>query len=487
MRTSEERHYAAVDAFWARLMASGSVYKGTHEGWYSVSDECFYSEQQIERGEDGKMIATETGNEVVWQQEENWKFRLGDYKDQLKEWLQRDEGEFFLRGWAVSWVTSAYEDTPWVRTTTDRTAVHPWPMHAAIARQVDGMGELSISRPASRVKWGVPVPGDPDQTIYVWVDALINYLTVAGFPGEMKAWPVDMHVVGKDIIRFHALHWPALLSAAKLPLPKRVLAHAHWTMGNSKMSKSKGNVVDPIAAMDYYGPDAVRWYLMRSGGSLEGDSDYSSGELSKAHAKLGAQLGNLVQRILAPKLLSNVGETFERDADMDATLSSLPEAIEKRFEGYELTAAVGTLEAALADANRFFSDNEPWTKDDTTREIAYAYATLRNVGILSRPIIPGKSEELLDRLGVPADERGWKDAQWDGQLDVKQMKQRLEVAGKKFKGTTLFPRIEDKDKIDKEAKKEKERQLKEMQRAMAKREKEKKKAERRAREAKKQE
>lgn len=363
--------------------------------------------------------------------------------------------------------------------------MHPWPMHAAIARQVDGMGELSISRPASRVKWGVPVPGDPDQTIYVWVDALINYLTVAGFPGEMKAWPADMHVVGKDIIRFHALHWPALLSAAKLPLPKRVLAHAHWTMGNSKMSKSKGNVVDPIAAMDHYGPDAVRWYLMRSGGSLEGDSDYSSAELAKAHAKLGAQLGNLVQRILAPKLLGNVGDSFERDADMDATLSALPDAIERRFEGYELTAAVGTLEAALADANRFFSDNEPWTKDDTSREIAYAYATLRNVGILARPIIPGKSEELLDRLGVPAHERGWKDAQWTGELDVKQMKQRLEEAGKKFKGTTLFPRIEDKDKVDKEAEKEKERQLKEMQRAMAKREKEKKKAERRAREAKK--
>lgn len=339
------------------------------------------------------------------------------------------------------------------------------------------MGELSISRPASRVRWGVPVPGDPDQTIYVWVDALINYLTVAGFPGEMKAWPADMHVVGKDIIRFHALHWPALLSAAKLPLPKRVLAHAHWTMGQAKMSKSRGNVVDPIAAMAHYGADAMRWYLMRSGGSLDADSDYSAAELSKAHAKLAGQLGNLVQRILAPKLLAGVGETFEPDADMDACLSSLPAAIERRFEAYELTTAVAALEAALADANRFFSDGEPWAKDDTTREIAYAYATLKNVGILSRPIIPGKSKELLNRLGVPEDERGWKDAQWDGTLDVKVMKERLEAAAQKFKGTTLFPRIDDKVKVDRAAQKEKDRQLKEIHRAQARKEKERKKAE----------
>lgn len=342
-------------------------------------------------------------------------------------------------------------------------------MHAEIARQVDGMGELSISRPASRVRWGVPVPGDASQTIYVWVDALINYLTVAGFPGNMPAWPANMHVVGKDIIRFHALHWPALLAAAKLPLPRRVLAHAHWTMGQAKMSKSRGNVVDPVAAMGHYGPDAVRWYLMRSGGSLDADSDYSAAELSKAHAKLGAQLGNLVQRILAPKLLAGVGESFERDADMDATLAALPEAIERRFEGYELTAVVATLEAALADANRFFSEAEPWAKADTTREIAYAYATLRAVGILARPIIPGKSAELLDRLGVPAGERGWADAQWDGSLDVKTMKARLQDAAQTFKGTTLFPRIDEKVKVDRAAEKEKARQLKEMHRAQSER------------------
>lgn len=339
-------------------------------------------------------------------------------------------------------------------------------MHAAIARQVDGMGELSISRPASRVRWGVPVPGDASQTIYVWVDALINYLTVAGFPGPMRAWPADVHVVGKDIVRFHALHWPALLSAAGLAPPRRVLAHAHWTMGQAKMSKSRGNVADPRAAIGTYGPDAVRWYLMRSGGSLEGDSDYSAGELAKAHAKLAHQMGNLVQRLLAPRLLAGVRAEYARDADMDTVLRALAPTLERRFDAYELTAAVAALEAALAHANRFFSDGEPWAKPDSTREIAYAYATLRAVAILAGPVIPAKSAELLDRLGVPDAERTWEHAHWDGTLDTLQIKDRLTQAAARFKGTTLFPRVET-PKVDRAAEKEKARLEKEKHRQAA--------------------
>lgn len=181
IRTSEARHYAAVEAFWAKLVATGNVYKGTHEGWYSVSDESFFSAKQVEERE-GKMVATETGNEVTWETEENWKFRLDAYKPQLEAWLANPECTL-----CVVWELTA--------------AVTPAHFHTAIAKEVEAAGELSISRPSSRVKWGVPVPGDEGQTIYVWVDALINYLTVAGYPDAHAAWPADMHVVGQDIIR----------------------------------------------------------------------------------------------------------------------------------------------------------------------------------------------------------------------------------------------------------------------------------------------
>lgn len=347
-------------------------------------------------------------------------------------------------------------------------AVYPWVYHMDIARQVENMTELSISRPATRVRWGVPVPGDPSQTVYVWVDALINYLTVAGFPGEAPAWPADMHVVGKDIIRFHALHWPALLAAAKLPLPKRILAHAHWTMGQAKMSKSRGNVADPLEAIDRYGADAVRWYLMRSGGSLAQDSDYSRAELSKTHDKLSSHVGNLAQRITSPKLLAGVKGPFGpqlRDADMDASLASLPDNFERRFNAYELTHAVAALEGAIQNANVFFTVEEPWRKADSTRAMVYAYATLKSVGILAQSIIPAKSRELLDRIGVPEDERTWAHAQWDGNMDAQLMRQRIEQAADKFKDQSgLFPRLE-KEKIDVEAQKQLARQLKEKQRA----------------------
>lgn len=293
-----------------------------------------------------------------------------------------------------------------------------------------------------------------------------------------------MHLVGKDIIRFHALHWPALLSAAGEELPKRVMAHAHWTMGKAKMSKSRGNVADPIAAMDKYGVDGVRWYLMRAGGALADDADYSDEELGNNYARLKDQVGNLVGRIGSRGLLKKVGDwkPEDRDASMDALLSTFRDSYETRFEAYELTQAASSLIGLIEEGNRFFTAKKPWSVDDGTAAIVYAYNALRLVGILAQPIMPSKAVELLDRLGVPADERSWEHATWNPEtVNTQQMVERIAAASKSFAGTSLFPPVEeekvkvtnDVEKARAEAKVAKEKQRAE---AKARREQNKKKA-----------
>lgn len=186
-----------MEHFWSRLVASGDIYKGTHVGWYSVSDECFYSASQVIEKE-GKMVAIETGNDVIWEEEMNWKFKLGKWKERLIEWASRPGGESWI-------ITNAILITNWKWQVAGELmcvpAIQPALYQQEVLAQLDNLNDLSISRPASRVKWGVSVPGDPEQTIYVWVDALVNYATVAGYPGQMDGWPADVHLVGKDIIR----------------------------------------------------------------------------------------------------------------------------------------------------------------------------------------------------------------------------------------------------------------------------------------------
>ncbi|KAL1411355.1 methionyl-tRNA synthetase [Vanrija albida] len=440
-RTTEARHYAAVQAFWEQLVARGDVYKGSHSGWYSVSDECFYSDLQVEKV-DGVMVSSETGSEVSWQEEENWKFKLGAYGPQLTEWLSRPE------------------------------SVYPESYRQDLLKQAASLTDLSVSRPSSRVSWGVPVPNDPTQTIYVWVDALLNYLTNTGYPAPTTGWPANMHVVGKDIIKFHAMHWPALLMAAGVAPPKRVLAHAHWTMHRAKMSKSRGNVADPLAAMDQYGVDGVRWYLMRAGGSLPTDADYAPVELSANYDRLRDQVGNLVQRIGSGAILGRVGAWSAAHAaaapELGSSLGALRDEYDARFEAYDISRAAALLMDTVVDANRFFTDAAPWAAEDSTAAVVYAYSALRLVGILAQPIMPAKAVELLDRLGVPEAERGWADATWGGEVDTAEIVRRIQAGADKFKGTTLFPRAvveeaapEQKKGSGKKAKKEKKEKKKE--------------------------
>ncbi|CAD6566918.1 MAG: methionyl-tRNA synthetase [Tremellales sp. Tagirdzhanova-0007] len=412
IRTSERRHHDAVEHFWGRLVAADCVYKGTHSGWYSVSDECFYSASQIKELEDGKKVAVESGNEVVWEEEDNWKFRLPDYRDRLLEWIGREE------------------------------LVYPPAMRTYISAQIETAGELSISRPASRVKWGVPVPGDPQQTIYVWVDALINYITVLGYPKSLIGWPADVHVIGKDIARFHAMYWPALLLAAGLEPPSRILAHAHWTVERSKMSKSRGNVVDPVQAIHQHGLDGIRWNLMRSGGSLPQDSDYSDKQLRDNLLFLSAKLGNLVMRISSRKLMTkiNVFDDSMRIEEFDIMLGTMRDQMDQRMNRFEVVQSCELIIDLIFMANRMFTAAKPWQMDDSTGPIIYAYTSLRICGILLQPFIPSKAAELLDRLGVPEDQRGWADAVWSGEIDALEIRTQLQNAVERWEGKgVLFP------------------------------------------------
>ncbi len=297
IRTTDPEHVDAVNHFWFMLRERGYIYESKHSGWYSVSDEAFYPESMIEKKVEpmtGKvhMAATETGNMVEWTEEKNYHFRMTDMKERLLEF---------------------YEKNPaWVAPATRMNEVVHWVTH--------NLQDLSISRPVSRLEWGIPVPDDPSQTIYVWVDALINYITTAGFPKwapgseHEGGWPADVQIIGKDILRFHAVYWPALLLALDIPPPKRILSHAHWTLDRKKMSKSTGNAVNPFFAMERFGVDTMRFFLIHDGG-IARDSDYHNAHIVGRYTKtLQNGLGNLLSRITLPKTWS-VREAVEAARD----------------------------------------------------------------------------------------------------------------------------------------------------------------------------
>lgn len=280
MRTTDPDHKVAVEYFWRELNLNGYIYESKHEGWYSVSDETFYPESKVhlvlEPSSGRKMHASmETGKEVEWTSEVNYHFKLSSFRDRLLEHYKRHP-DFIV---------------PSTR------------MKEIIGEVENGLTDLSISRPATRLTWGIKVPDDPSQTIYVWLDALVNYLTMAGYPfatgiASDSVWPPECQVIGKDIIRFHCIYWPAFLMALNLPLPKQFLSHAHWTMNRAKMSKSEGNVVNPFFAMNRFGVDVMRYYMVHDGGIVD-DADYENLFIVDRYKKdLQGGLGNLLSRVV---------------------------------------------------------------------------------------------------------------------------------------------------------------------------------------------
>ncbi|KAI1328839.1 tRNA synthetases class I (M)-domain-containing protein [Xylariaceae sp. FL0255] len=413
IRTTDPEHRAAVEAFWLRLRDSGYIYETKHEGWYCVSDEAFYPESALEKRRDratGRtyLASKETGGEVEWTQERNYHFRLTAFRRQLLDFYRDNEK------WLVPH-TRFEEITKWVE---------------------NHLEDLSISRPANRLSWGIPVPGDDTQTIYVWLDALVNYMTITGYPNWEKggswiddsvnsAWPADLHVVGKDITRFHCVYWPAFLMALNIPLPKQVLSHGHWLMGKRKMSKSIGNVVNPFFALERWGVDTMRYFLILNAQNGE-DSNYDNAFIVDTYKKgLQGGMGNLLNRVTRVKMWS-LREVVKNSISDRDNLKLIVEVKDQKYrlwrdiqrvDGhmYYLNArgALQRIIALLAETQKFIHVMEPWAAIDkgefnkAEQGIFWTAETLRICGILLQPFMPDKAAELLDRLGVAPERRGF--------------------------------------------------------------------------------
>ncbi len=391
IRTTEERHHASVTELWRRMAKAGDIYLGKYAGWYSVRDEAFYGENELE-DRDGQKFATKSGTPVEWVEEESYFFRLSAYQQKLLD-LYESQPEFIgppeRRNEVVSFVKS-------------------------------GLQDLSVSR--TTFDWGIPVPDAPGHIMYVWVDALTNYLSATGFPDpdapRARYWPADLHVIGKDIVRFHAVYWPAFLMSAGLPLPCRVFGHGFLFNRGEKMSKSVGNVIDPQSMIDRYGVDSLRYFFLREV-PFGQDGNYSHEAIvNRINADLANDLGNLAQRSLtmiarncdgkvpAPGAFSPADEALLAAADAivaEARVHHDVQAIHK---------ALDAIWKVVADANRYFAGEEPWAlkKTDPQRMGTVLYVTaevLRELAILTQPYIPAAAVKLLDLLAVPADGRNF--------------------------------------------------------------------------------
>ncbi|KAL4399645.1 methionyl-tRNA synthetase [Malassezia pachydermatis] len=382
--------------FWSILQERGYLYQGHHEGWYAVSDEAFYPASQVREvlsDSETYYESIESGQRVEWMTEVNYKFRLSAFQQPLLAWLEANP-----------------------------EAIQPASMYEHILAEVRaGLSDLSVSRPRSRLHWGIPVPNDDAHTMYVWVDALVNYITALGYPSTPYGWPADVHVVGKDIVRFHTIYWPALLMAVGLPVPRTIVAHSHWTVNKMKMSKSKGNSVNPFEAIDKYGIDTIRYYLMRIGGNIGTDADYAPALLEEHKRKfLQGQLGNLLSRVMAPKIqtrLASEGAMLPQPAwtDDDRTLvdalQALPDVFDTHKRQWELSKAVNAAFYVIGLANEHVQHTAPWAATTSTeavhRCVFLAMEVLRVCGCLLEPVMPEAMKTLLDVLQVPETQRTW--------------------------------------------------------------------------------
>ncbi|CAL8898442.1 methionine--tRNA ligase [Kocuria varians] len=385
IRTTDEDHYAASQELWRRMEANGDIYLDTYAGWYSVRDEAYYAEDETEVRADGQRYSIGTGTELTWTEEESYFFRLSRYQDRLLE--------LYRTGFVQPEVRS----------------------HEIASFVGGGLQDLSISR--TTFDWGVPVPGNPDHVMYVWVDALTNYLTGLGFPDTenplfREFWPADVHLIGKDIARFHAVYWPAFLMSAGLELPKKVYAHGFLFNQGEKMSKSVGNVIDPHAMVSEYGLDQLRFFLLREV-PFGQDGNYSHDAIAgRINSDLANDLGNLAQRSLsmvAKNLGGEVpepGEFTEQDREMLAQARDVVGEYRTAFDALAFHRGLESVWRVIASANRYFTAQEPWVlrKTNPQRMATVLYVTaevLRIVAILVQPVMPGSVSRLLDQLGQP--------------------------------------------------------------------------------------
>jgi len=392
IRTTEDRHIRAAQDIWRRLLERDEIYLDSYSGWYAVRDEAFYTEAELTTGPDRTKTAP-SGAEVEWVEEPSYFFRLSAWEGRLLKF---------------------YDDNPdFILPKTRRNEV--------ISFVSGGLQDLSVSR--TTFKWGVPVPGDDAHIMYVWLDALTNYITGIGFPetesGEYADfWPADLHMVGKDIVRFHAVYWPAFLMAAGLEPPKRIFAHGWWTNEGEKISKSLGNVIDPIELVEKYGLDQVRYFLLREV-PFGNDGDFSSqAMINRMNSELANDYGNLAQRVLSmiakncDGAVPNPGALTEADEELLFAAHGLLATVREAMDIQDSHTVLEAIWVVIRAANGYVDAQAPWklAKEDKDRMATVLYVlaeTIRHLALLTQPYMPDSSGKILDQLAVAEDARSF--------------------------------------------------------------------------------
>jgi methionyl-tRNA synthetase len=385
IRTSEKRHIIAAQAFWNVLKQKGYIYSGKYEGWYSIRDEAFYQEDELINGK------APTGAEVEWTVEESYFFKLSAFEAPLLKYI--DEHPDFImphsrKNEVVSFIKS-------------------------------GLNDLSISR--TSFNWGIPVPENDKHIMYVWIDALVNYLTAIGYPDNFQAnlFKEAIHIVGKDILRFHAIYWPAFLMAADLPIPKQIFAHGWWTVEGEKMSKSLGNTIDPIALSNEFGVDAVRNFVLREMPFGQDGNFSKKSFINRTNADLANAYGNLVQRILS-FLQKNTNRRIPIPHDFSAEDQQLMNAVDdfypalqKSMDAFQFNKYCDIIWKVIFDCNAYVDTQKPWelNKTDQNRMNTVLYTlceTIRKIALMTLSILPEGSSKILDYLAIDSDNRTFK-------------------------------------------------------------------------------
>ena len=416
IRTTEKRHHRSVNELWNRLIRSGDIYLSKYKGWYSVSDEAYYNEDEIIE-KDGKNISTFSGSTVEWVEEESFFFKLSKWQEKLLDYYDKNP-DFILptsrKNEVISFVKS-------------------------------GLKDLSISRKS--FSWGIQVPSNKEHIIYVWLDALTNYISALKYPDTKNDlyknfWPADVHIIGKDILRFHAVYWPAFLLAANIPLPKRIYGHGWILSGDEKMSKSKGNILDPLEIIQNYGLDPLRYYLIKEV-SFGNDGNISRDKLENCiNSDLANNFGNFCQRVTAfneKNCNLKIPDSDKFNEEDNRILNNFSENIEN-LRGYiddqNLNSYIGFIVNSLFDANKYFNDQEPWNKkDDRKRLNTIIYVSLeliRKISIMLYPIIPSSTIKSLSIFNIKE-----KDILFESIANHKYLKSNNKI----FKVDILFKKI----------------------------------------------